>query len=347
MAETEMVFEESRDFLEWANKQKDNPDYYWRKCFDAMNEPAFIMSANGVILICNEKFEKFLDIPAEEILGNNCYTLVHRTKTFIPGCPFVKSHNSGKREEYTIKISGRHYRMTIDSIFDRGGKYSGAVHIISDVHDMLKTNSERATMGKVIENSSDGIVVTDLKFRIKEWNHGAEKMFGYTKEDMLEKNFGELFHGSSELDIDGIKENLGEKQDPERRDAKFRTKNGNILDVSLGASPVYNEREILDGVAFILTDHTKQRKAEKNLLSFMAESILRFEKPLEMIKTNLKDILHLYEEGDINREELNDLLYIQISNAEKVLENIAELKAATVDIGESIPEIMRDFLRLE
>jgi PAS domain S-box-containing protein len=346
MAETEKLFEESEDFLKWVNRQKNNPDFYWKKCFDALNDPAFIVSANGVVLICNEKFETFVDLPAEKISGNSCFTLVHRTKTFIPGCPFVKSHNSGKREEYLVKISGRYYRMTIDPIFDNEGKFAGAVHIISDIHDLLKTNAERATMGKVIENSSDGIIVTDLKFRIKGWNHGAEHMFGYIKEEMLGKKIKELLQDSSEPDFDAIKENIGEKQNIERIDAKFRTKNGDLLDVSLGASPVYDEREILDGVAFILTDHTRQRKAEQNLLSFMAESILRFEKPLEMIKTNLKDILYLYEDGDINKEELNDLLSIQVSNAEKVLENIEELKAATEDLGESIPEIMRDFLRL-
>jgi len=345
MGGNEDIFKESEDFLSWAEKQKQNPDFYWSKCFSALEDPAFIMSANGIILICNESMEEFLNMPAKDIIGKKCHSLVHGTDDFINGCPFVKSRISENRENYILKMSGRYYQVTVDPIFDRETKLAGAVHIISDIDDMLKANAERAILGKVIESSSDAVISTDLECRITGWNHGAERMFGYSRDEVMEEKFVDLLHDSSEMDIDKIIEFFCKNKEIERKDTKFRTKNGDVIDVSLGASPIYDEREVLSGTAFILTDHTKQRKAEHNLLSFMAEAVLRLEKPLEMIKTNVRDILDLYENGDIDREELSDLLSIQISNAEKVLENIVELKKATADMGDTIPEIMKDFLR--
>lgn len=339
------IFEESDDFLEWAKEQQKEPDFYWSKCFSALDDPAFIMSANGTILICNESLEKFLNMPAKDITGKKCHTLVHGTNNFIKGCPFVKSRISKKREEYILKMSGRYYQITIDPIFDREEKFAGAVHIISDIDDMLKTNAELAMLGKVIERSAEGVIITDLECRITGWNSGAERMFGYLKDEMLNKSFSDLLHDSSEMDMDEIVEKFCQEKEIERKDAKFRRKNGDQIDVSLGASPVYDEREVLSGAVFIITDHTRQRKAEQDMLSFMAEAVLRLEKPLEMIKTNISDILDLYEKGDIDRDELSDLISIQISNAEKVLENIAALKKATADMGDVIPEIMKDFLR--
>lgn len=345
MDKKEDTFKESEEFLEWAKKQQKKPDFYWKKSLDAIDDPVFIISANGVVLICNESLEKYLNMPAKDITGKKCHTLVHGTDTFTGGCPFVKSHVSGKREEYILKMSERYYRMTVDPIFDREEKFAGAVHIISDINDMLKTNAELAMLGKVIENSADGVISTDLEYRIKGWNGGAERMLGYLKDEVLDKNFGDLLYNSPEKVMDEIVGNFHRKRQTERKDAKFRTKNGDVIDVSLGASPVYDEREVLSGAAFILTDHTKQRKAEQNLLSFMAETVLRFEKPLEMIKTNIEDILNLYEKRDIDREELSELLSIQVYNAEKVLENIAALKTATAEKGDAIPDIMKDFLR--
>ncbi|MBN1432030.1 MAG: PAS domain-containing protein [Methanomicrobiaceae archaeon] len=338
-------YRESDDFLDWAKKQQDSPDFYWKKCFDALDAPAFIMSANGRILICNSAFEKWMSLPAKELTGKKCFPLVHGTNNFIEGCPFVKSRKSHKRETYILKMSERFYQITIDPIFDREGRFAGAVHIFSDIHDMLKTNAERAMLGKVIENSADGIISTDLECRITGWNRGAERMFGYNKEEVMDKSFRELLHDSPDIDIEEIVRELCEKHQIERKDAKFQTKSGEMLNISLGASPVFDEGNDLSGAAFILTDHTKQRQAEINLLSFMTEAVLRLEKPIEMIRTNIVDILDLYKNGDINNEELFDLVSIQITNTDKVLENIIELKKATAKDEDAMPEIMKDFFR--
>ena len=201
-------YRESDDLLNWAKKQQDNPDFYWKNCFDALDAPAFIMSANGRILICNKAFEKWMNLPAKELTGKKCFTLVHGTNNFIEGCPFVKSRQTHKRESYTLKMSERYYQITIDPIFDREGIFAGAVHIIMDIHDILKTNAEMAMLGKVIENSSDGIISTDLECRITGWNRGAKRMFGYNKEEVI-NNYNPLGFDCINTDKNFINQNLG------------------------------------------------------------------------------------------------------------------------------------------
>ena len=367
MNEKDMKLQESHEFLLWTDEQQKEPDSYWKKFLDAIEDPVFIISTDGRILLFNSALEKFLNLNPEDIAGKKCYALIHGLNRFTDGCPFIKSRKTGKRESYVLNISGKWYRMSVDPIYDKEGKFTGAVHIINNVDELLKTSAERSFLGKVIENTEDAIISTDTTGKITAWNNGSERMFGYTKEEMLEKDFSGLLNESSDIKINEIIDNFNkngyDRQGPsnsisekngssfrikhqnKRRDTEFRTKSGELLDVSLGVSPVYDERDELNGVAFILTNHTGQRKAEQNLLSFMAETILRLEKPLEMIKSNLKDIIDLYENGDIEREDLYDLLSIQISNAEKILENIADLKAASSDMKETIPDVMRDFLR--
>lgn len=345
MVEDVELFRESEDFLGWAKKQEDEPDFYWKRCFDAISSPAFIMSANGVVLICNKAFEDFIRQPAEGIKGKKCFSMVHGTGTFIEGCPFLKSRKSGMKESYTLKMSGKWYQVTVDPIFDREENFAGAVHIIADVDDMLKNNAKIALLGRVIENTKDGIISTDLECNVTGWNGGAERMLGFTKEEVIGKPFTELCSYNRE---ENPKEKTEERKETfiERIDAKFRNKKGEMLDVSLGISPIYNEMNVISGNAYILTDHTKQRKTEQNLLSFMAESVTRLEKPLEMIKTNIEDTLDLYQNGDIDSKELADLLAIQVANANKIIENIIELKKSTAGVEDSLPNIMKDFFRI-
>ncbi|MEM9217548.1 MAG: PAS domain S-box protein [Cyanobacteria bacterium P01_F01_bin.150] len=49
----------------------------------------------------------------------------------------------------------------------------------------LKTEKELQQKALIFENSSDGIIMTDLNGRITDWNGASETMFGYTKEEVL------------------------------------------------------------------------------------------------------------------------------------------------------------------
>ncbi len=56
----------------------------------------------------------------------------------------------------------------------------------------------------VIESTADGIVVTDAAGTISQWNNGAQSLFGYSKEEILQQNVRMIFEHQTHLEHDSL-----------------------------------------------------------------------------------------------------------------------------------------------
>lgn len=117
----------------------------------------------------------------------------------------------------------------------------------------------------LIENSADAIVTSDLNGIVTSWNIGAEKIYGYKKEEAIgkflpfipdflvetEKNYTErVKKGETIKDIETVR----------------RTKDGRLIDVSLTLSPIKDSSGNIIGVSGIARDITEKKRIEKELL---------------------------------------------------------------------------------
>ncbi len=117
----------------------------------------------------------------------------------------------------------------------------------------------------LIENTADAIVTSDLNGIVTSWNIGAEKIYGYTKEEAIgrflpfipdflvdmEKNYTKRVEkGETIKDIETVR----------------RTKDGRLIDVSLTLSPIKDSRGNIIGISGIARDITEKKRIEKELL---------------------------------------------------------------------------------
>ncbi|MCP4592296.1 MAG: PAS domain S-box protein, partial [bacterium] len=77
----------------------------------------------------------------------------------------------------------RDVRVTARAVTVRGRVLFQSVW--SDITEQKRSEEARQRQALVFGNIYDGVLVTDLEGRITDWNPGAERMFGYSREEVL------------------------------------------------------------------------------------------------------------------------------------------------------------------
>ncbi|HWY69249.1 MAG TPA: PAS domain S-box protein [Terriglobales bacterium] len=121
----------------------------------------------------------------------------------------------------------------------------------------------RTKLAAIVESSDDAIVSKDLNGIVTSWNAAAERIFGYSGEEIIGRSITLLI--PPELQDDEIlilsKIRAGERIE------HFQTvrlhKNGTRVDVSLTVSPIKNKQGRIIGAAKIARDITQQKKSEE------------------------------------------------------------------------------------
>jgi len=124
-------------------------------------------------------------------------------------------------------------------------------------------------LASIIENSNDSVVSKDLDGIVTSWNHGAERMYGYTAEEMLGRPFTALIPPQlRELEAAAL-QRVRRGEEPPPYESMRRRKDGSLLDVSVTISPVRDETGRVVGVSKIARDITesKQAQARQELLA--------------------------------------------------------------------------------
>jgi PAS domain S-box-containing protein len=327
----------------WAEEEERKTGHMWEKIYDAIADPLFILDRTGLILSMNKASEELLEVKFPEIKGSRCYQIVHKTATFIEGCPFRKSMKSGERESYKLQIGTRWYRVSVDPIKNSRDDVIGAVHIITDIDDLIKTHAKRAQLGAIIENTDEAVIGTDPDGIIESWNNGAERIFGFTEDEITGEPFVKLLKEEHIDEPDEIRTELAEKIRISGREWKMIRKDGSETEIELSFSPIYDERDVFYGVSYIGHNIGPQRLAERELLAYMTESFIRMKKPVEIINSNLREISELYENDEINGDDTNEMIKIQIKNAEQILKNLYGLNRKMVEKNAGIPDEYRTF----
>ncbi|MFT3679482.1 MAG: PAS domain S-box protein [Ferruginibacter sp.] len=131
---------------------------------------------------------------------------------------------------------------------------------------MKKNTEDKQTLfSSIIESSEDAIISKNLDGTIISWNKGAEKIFGYSSDEMIGKPITMLIPASLLSQEEEIINNIkAGKVVPSFRTTRLN-KEGKEIQVSVTISPVKDKSGYIVGASKIARDITVQLEKEKAL----------------------------------------------------------------------------------
>ena len=222
---------------------------------------------NGIVMSWNKAAERIFGYKAEEIIGQPI-TLIIPPELQDDELLILSKIKAGGRVEHFQTVRRRRdgslvdVSLTISPVKDQSGTIIGAAKIARDVTEEKKAEQAALRLAAIVESSDDAIVSKDLNGVVTSWNKGAERIFGYTAEEMVGQSITTIIPPELQDDEPRI---LAKLRAGERID-HFQTvrmrKNGERLDVSLTISPVRDKNGTIIGAAKIARDITQQKKME-------------------------------------------------------------------------------------
>jgi len=229
-----------------------------------------IISKNldGIILSWNRGAERIFGYTAEEIVGKHISTLAAPDRVNeIPA--IIDRLRRGERiEHYETKRRTKDGKiltvsLSVSPIRDSSGTIIGASKVARDITEQKRNSDLQERLAAIVESSDDAIIGKDLDGIIRSWNRGAERLFGYTAEEIVGKHISTLAAPDRVDEIPNIINRLRRGERVEHYETKRRTKDGKILTVSLTVSPIRDSSGTIVGASKVARDITEtERQAQ-------------------------------------------------------------------------------------
>ena len=131
--------------------------------------------------------------------------------------------------------------------------------------ELDRERDECFRLASLVEGSDDAIVSATLDGRILSWNPGAERLYGYTADEIVGRDVSVLIPAEREADRRYMLERVREGQRIPAFDAEHRRKDGTPVTVSLSLSPMKDPGGQVVAFVGIAHDVTDTRRLESEL----------------------------------------------------------------------------------
>lgn len=226
-------------------------------------------------------------------------------------CPMAVTLRTGLKVEDEEIIVERPDGIRINVLphpqptFDEEGVMNGAVNMLIDITDQKIAEEQTAKLAAIVQSSEDAIIGKTLTGIVTSWNPAAERLFGYTSEEMIGQSITRLIPRELSDEEPQILERLKRGERVEHFETKRVTKNGQHIDISLTISPIRDSKGKVIGASKIGRDITEIKKLEQRKDDFIKMASHELKTPITSIKGYVQLLLTIHDELNDHKLELN------------------------------------------
>ncbi len=258
---------------------------------EALPDAVVAVDGEGTIVQINSQAEELFGYDRDELIGQKVEMLVpesyrpqhHRHRKNFAAAPRTRRMGAdldlyGRRRdgsEFPVEISlspvhAENEMLVLSAIRDISDRKRIAEELRRANEELHRRTTEqlgeyRSRLASIIDSSEDAIYSKDLEGIITSWNKGAERIYGYTPEEVVGKPISILAPSHRNDEITEILQKIKRGESTEHYESVRVTKDGSNLDVSISVSPLRDAKGDVIGASAIARDITAQKRAESQL----------------------------------------------------------------------------------
>jgi PAS domain S-box-containing protein len=146
---------------------------------------------------------------------------------------------------------------------DRG--VVGVQIIIQDITERKQAAQAQRLLAAIVESSDDAIIGKTLEGVITFWNSGAQRMYGYTPDEVVGRSISVLVPPEQADELPAILARLRRGEIIDHYETVRRRKDGAQIDVAVTISPIRGDDDTILGASAVARDITDQKAADRRL----------------------------------------------------------------------------------
>lgn len=244
---------------------------------DRSTAAIFITDINGVITYANPAFEKIYGYPREEAIGQTPRLLKSGLMPQEQYQRFWGSLLAGQTVTGEIVNKAKDGRLvpiqgSNSAILDDSGKIIGFLALHNDISERKQAEQELSRFKQGLEQASDAVFMTDVDGRITYVNPAFERIYGYSRKEVLGQTPRILKSGQlSQEFYKGFWQTLLNKQSISGEKPN-KTKDGRVIVIEDSNSPILDSAGNLLGFLSSHRDITERKRAEQQVEETLRET---------------------------------------------------------------------------
>jgi len=229
-----------------------------------------LLDANANVLYQSPAGERMTGISAEERQANPGTNYSHPDDV-----PIVKKAilESVQKPGYPISIQSRFrhtngYYIWIEGVITNLLNVPGVNAIVvnsRDVTERKKLEDRQALFVSIVNSSDDAILSKTLEGTITSWNPGAQKLFGYSPEEVIGKNVSILIPPDRLNEEPEIIKKIKSGESVDHYETQRMRRDGSLVYISLTVSPIKDNQGNIIGASKISRDISERKVSAEKL----------------------------------------------------------------------------------
>ncbi|MBL1103027.1 MEKHLA domain-containing protein [Streptomyces sp. 5-8] len=244
----------------------------FRGLLEAAPDAMVIVDDSGTIRLVNAQTEALFGYQREELLG-------HPVELLVPGRfrPHHTEHRNGYAHNqqvrpmgagldlYGLRKDGTEFpvEISLSPLETTDGLLVSAA--VRDVSERKAAEERINELAALVESSQDAILAKTLDGRITYWNAAAQRLYGFTAEEVLGRHVSMLAPSARKHEITALLERLREGEKVEHFETLRLTRSGGLLDVDVTLWPTRAADGTVVGACAIVRDISDRKRAEAEL----------------------------------------------------------------------------------